>query len=237
MMMKHAGVRTHALILEEKKNAAFAAEKAAKTASAIQKKHVLKSAAGMLSEELDLAQTPLTRLFVVRLFWLAVLTAFGALTSSLVADRADMLEKVIVLAAFLAPVVDMGGNTGSQSATLVIRAMATGSIELAWRDLFGVLKRECMIALLLGLVIGVLEAFTAWEGKGVAGDVLLVVGCAMAACTALGGVVGAILPFAAKALGVDPAALSSPLITSVMDLLGVLVYFGFASWFLGPMLG
>jgi len=67
-------------------------------------------------------------------------------------------------------------------------------------------------------------------------DVLLVVGSSMLVCTALGGIIGALLPFAARRIGADPATLSAPMITSVMDLIGVFIYFGFAYAFLGDLL-
>jgi Mg/Co/Ni transporter MgtE len=88
----------------------------------------------------------------------------------------------------------------------------------------------------LGVTIAVLEAILAYFSKGVGMDVLLVVGSSMLVCTALGGIIGALLPFAARRIGTDPATLSSPMITSIMDLIGVFIYFGFAYLFLGDLL-
>lgn len=187
--------------------------------------------------DLDVRSTPLTQMFRVRVFWLAILTCFGIITSTFVAAQEELLSQAIVLAAFIAPIVDMGGNTGSQSATLVIRSMALGDIKLGWRDVGFVIRRELPVAAGLGISIAVLEAVLAYFSKGVGMDVLLVVGCSMLVCTALGGVIGALLPFAARRIGADPATLSAPLITSVMDLLGVFIYFGFAYAFLGDLLG
>lgn len=186
--------------------------------------------------DLDMMTTPLRRMFNVRVFWLAVLTFFGIITSTFVAAQEELLSQAIVLAAFIAPIVDMGGNTGSQSATLVIRSMALGELGLNWRHVLFVIKRELPVAAMLGIAIALLEAVLAWFSKGVGIDVLLVVGLSMLVCTALGGVVGALLPFLARRMGTDPATLSSPLITSVMDLVGVFVYFGFAWALLGEQL-
>lgn len=186
--------------------------------------------------DLDLRNSSLGQLFRVRVMWLTILTLFGAITSTFVATQQEMLEAAIILAAFIAPIVDMGGNTGSQSATLVIRSMALGQFELNWRDIWFVIRREIPVALAMGVVIALLEAVLAFFSKGVGGEVLLVVGLSMAACTILGALIGALLPFAARRIGTDPATLSSPLITSIMDLLGVLIYFGLASVFLGHML-
>ena len=186
--------------------------------------------------DLDILATPLRIMFRVRVFWLLLLTLFGVVTSSFVAAQEEMLSRAIVLAAFIAPIVDMGGNAGSQSATLAIRAMALGDVTLRWRDVWRVLRRELPVAASLGIVVALLEAVLAFFSKGIGGDVLLVVGLSMLVCTALGGVVGALLPFMARRLGTDPATLSSPLITSVMDLAGVFVYFSLAYAFLGNML-
>jgi len=186
--------------------------------------------------DLDVRSTPLKQMFRVRVFWLAILTCFGIVTSTFVAAQEELLSQVIVLAAFIAPIVDMGGNTGSQSATLVIRSMALGELKLSWRDVWFVIRRELPVAAALGVSIAVLEAILAYFSKGVGMDVLLVVGSSMLACTALGGIIGALLPFAARRIGADPATLSAPMITSVMDLIGVFIYFGFAYAFLGDLL-
>lgn len=190
----------------------------------------------MSGPEIDLRTSSFGMMFKVRAFWLIILTFFGVITSTFVSEQEEMLSQVIILAAFIAPIVDMGGNTGSQSATLVIRGMALGQIGLNWRDILFVIGRELPVALSLGVVIAALEAVLAYFSKGIGGEILLVVGLAMAACTVLGALIGALLPFAAKRLGTDPATLSSPLITSIMDLLGVFIYFGLAHALLADML-
>jgi magnesium transporter len=186
--------------------------------------------------DLDVLASPFSRMFKVRVFWLAILTFFGILTSSFVAAQEEILSQMIVLAAFIAPIVDMGGNTGSQSATLVIRAMALGELKLRWRDLWFIVRRELPVAAALGAAIALLEVVLAFFAKGVGPDVLLVVGLSMLVVTALGGIIGGLLPFAARRIGTDPATLSSPLITSIMDLLGVFIYFGIAYAVMGDRL-
>ena len=186
--------------------------------------------------DLDILATPFRKMFTVRAFWLVLLTLFGIVTSTFVAAQEEILSQVIVLAAFIAPIVDMGGNTGSQSATLVIRAMALGDVGLRWRDVLRVIRRELPVAAALGLVVALLESVLAFFSKGVGADVLLTVGLSMLVCTVLGGLIGALLPFMARRIGTDPATLSSPLITSIMDLVGVFIYFAFAYAFLSDML-
>jgi magnesium transporter len=186
--------------------------------------------------DLDVLASPFSQMFKVRVFWLAILTFFGILTSTFVAAQEEILTQVIVLAAFIAPIVDMGGNAGSQSATLVIRAMALGDLKLRWCDVWFIIKRELPIAAALGVTIAVLEVILAFFAKGVGFDVLMIVGLSMLVVTVLGGVIGALLPFLARRIGTDPATLSSPFITSIMDLLGVFIYFGFAYAFLADLL-
>lgn len=186
--------------------------------------------------ELDLRQSSLCRMFTARFFWLAVLTFFGVATSNLVAGQEELLSEVIILAAFLAPIIDMGGNTGSQSATLVIRAMALGQVRLRLKDFIFVLRRDLPVALALGISVALLEVVLAYLSKGVDLKIMLTVGCSMLAVTVAGSLIGLLLPFAARRIGTDPATISSPMITSIMDLLGVLIYFAFAYFFLGDLL-
>ncbi len=190
----------------------------------------------LAGEDLDLRQSPSATIYKTRVFWLALLTVFGVITSTYVAAQEDLLMEVLVLAAFVAPIIDMGGNTGSQSATLVIRAMAIGDIRVTWRDIWFVVRREIPVAIALGVSIAILEAILAYLSKGVGVEVLVVVGLSMMAVTVLGGIIGALLPFMARKIGTDPATLSAPMITSVMDLLGVFIYFGIAYALLGHLL-
>ncbi|OHX12508.1 magnesium transporter [Chromobacterium sphagni] len=185
---------------------------------------------------LDVVNSSIRRMFSVRVFWLLILTVFGAITSTFVAHQAELLSNAVILAAFIAPIVDMGGNAGSQSATLVIRSMALGQLKLRWQDVWFIIKRELPVAAALGVAVAVLDMVLSHFSKGVGGDILLVVGLSMMLCTLAGGVIGALLPFLAKRLGTDPATLSSPLITSIMDMLGVFIYFGLAYAFLGHLL-
>lgn len=188
-------------------------------------------------EDLDLRGSSLGRIFRVRVIWLALLSVFGVVTAGYVAAQEALLAEMLILAAFVAPIIDMGGNTGSQSATLVIRAMALGQLELRARDIWLVIRREVPVLLGLGLVVASLMALLAGVGQAVAPQVLWVIWLTMLLVTVTGGVMGALLPFAARRIGTDPAAMSAPLITSVMDLVGVVIYFAIAWAVFGPMMG
>ncbi len=187
--------------------------------------------------DIDLVNSNFWDMFKARYVWLALLTAFGMISSIFVAAQEEILTQVLVLAAFIAPIIDMGGNTGSQSATLVIRAMALGQVRSVWRDVGRVLQRDVPVALALGVGVAVLEVILAVLFKeGLIPDVLWVVGLSMLACTVAGSLFGVTIPFLARRLRIDPATLSAPLITSVMDLLGIMIYFAIAYAFLGDML-
>ncbi|WP_448585532.1 magnesium transporter [Thermaurantiacus sp.] len=188
--------------------------------------------------EIDLVDSSFSQMFRARYVWLALLTAFGLIGSIFVAAQEAILSEVIVLAAFIAPIIDMGGNTGSQSATLVIRAMALGQVRTVWRDVLRVLRRDLPVALALGAGVAVLEVLLAFLFKeGILPEVLWVVGLSMLACTIAGSLFGVTIPFLARWLKVDPATLSAPLITSVMDLVGVMIYFSIAYAFLADVRG
>jgi magnesium transporter len=193
-------------------------------------------ASGLAGQDLDIKRSRFRTIIGVRGLWLAVLTFFGILTSTFVAAQEELLEAAIILAAFIAPIVDMGGNTGSQSATLVIRALALGDYRVKWKDIANVIRREIPVVLTLAIGVALLEAVLAYFSKGVGGSVLLVVGLAMAANIIIGGILGAVMPFVARKIKTDPAALSAPMITSIMDFVGVLVYFGLAYLFLSDLL-
>ncbi|WFE75213.1 magnesium transporter [Roseinatronobacter sp. S2] len=187
-------------------------------------------------EDLDMRSSTLGRIFRVRLVWLALLTVFGVVTAGYIAQQEALLAEALILAAFVAPIIDMGGNTGSQSATLVIRAMALGQLDMRARDVWFVIRREVPVLLGLGVSIAALMTLLAWVGQGIAPAVLMVIGLTMLAVTITGGLLGVLLPFAARRLGTDPAAMSAPLITSIMDLVGVVIYFAMAWAFLGHLL-
>ena len=188
-------------------------------------------------DDLDMRGSSLGRIFRVRLVWLSILSVFGVVTAGYIAGQEALLAEMLILAAFVAPIIDMGGNTGSQSATLVIRAMALGQLELRARDIWFVLKRELPVLAGLGLVVASLMAVFATLGQTIAPQVLWVIWLTMVCVTIMGGVLGALAPFAARRLGTDPAAMSAPLITSIMDLVGVVIYFAIAWALLGPLTG
>lgn len=137
-------------------------------------------------------------------------------------------KRVFWLVFFLPLLVDSGGNAGSQSATLMVRALAIGDVVM--RDWFSLLGREALVALMLGATMAVAISIIGY----VRGDavVSLVLALSMMSVVMIGWVIGMSLPFVLNKLGFDPATASAPLITSVCDASGVLIYLFIASRFL-----
>ena len=160
-----------------------------------------------------------------RVLWLMVFIGAGAITVRVLAYFEASLEAVATLALFIPLVIGTAGNTGAQSATTIIRAVAVG--EVRPEDLPPVVLREGLTGLLLGAVLGAV----AFAPIALLVDVQIATVVAitlLGACT-LASLVGSALPLVAKRLGLDPAVMSVPLITALMDASGLVVYFLVAS--------
>jgi magnesium transporter len=140
----------------------------------------------------------------------------------------ETIAAAVALVFFLPLFIDSGGNAGSQSATLMVRALATGDVHL--RDWVHLLGRELAVATTMGATMAVGVSLIAFYR---APEVMAVVAITMVLIVLVGSVLGMSLPFVLTRLGWDPAAASAPLITSVADICGVLIYFSVASWYLG----
>lgn len=172
--------------------------------------------------------TSIRILYRKRVFWLVFLV-FGNLISGVgIAHFEDVIAANLVLVFFLPLLVDSGGNAGSQSATLMVRALATG--EVVMRDWFSLLGREAMVALLLGITMAAaISVIGYFRGDAM---VSLVLALSMVSVVMIGCVIGMSLPFILNKFGFDPASASAPLITSVCDASGVAIYLFIASKFL-----
>lgn len=166
-----------------------------------------------------------------RIPWLFVLMCSYIITGSIITNFEAVLSQVIILVAYLPMLMGTGGNSGSQSATLVIRGMAVGDVAL--KDAGKVLWKEIRVSFLIGLVLSILNfARICWlDGAGpmialaVCSSMLIIV---MAAKT-----IGSMLPIGAKKIGIDPALMASPMIASLTDMVSVVTYFALASFILG----
>lgn len=174
---------------------------------------------------------PLWELIRKRGVWLTILFIGQMFTISAMGFFEDQFQRLIVLMLFVPLIISSGGNTGSQAATLVIRALAVGEVRV--RDWWLILRREIICGLVLGAwlgVIGLLRVqvgqWTGWSDftehyTAISITVLLAVGCVVT----WGTIVGSMLPLILRRLGLDPATISSPLIATLVDVTGVVIYF------------
>ncbi|AKX51184.1 magnesium transporter [Thiopseudomonas alkaliphila] len=185
-------------------------------------------AGGVVSTVGNLKDATIGLLYRKRVFWL-VLLVFGNLFSGAgIAHFEDIIAANLVLVFFLPLLVDSGGNAGSQSATLMVRALATG--EVVMRDWMSLLGRETLVALCLGGTMALAVSILGY----IRGDevVALVLALSMVSIVLIGCLIGMSLPFVLSKMGFDPASASAPLITSVCDAAGVVIYLFIASQFL-----
>ncbi|HSH21579.1 MAG TPA: magnesium transporter [Candidatus Caenarcaniphilales bacterium] len=173
-----------------------------------------------------------------RVVWLLVLIVAATLTVNVLATFEDSLARVVALALFIPLVIGTGGNTGSQSATTITRALAVG--EIRGTDVALVVLREVRVGFLLGAILAVIAYLPALlfvnlrtlEGQ-FAQQVGLVVSLTLLVVCTLATLVGSLLPLLARRLGFDPAVMSAPLITTLVDATGLVVYFLIAQIVLG----
>ena len=170
-------------------------------------------------------------LYRKRIFWL-ILLVFGNLFSGAgIAHFEDIIAANIVLVFFLPLLVDSGGNAGSQSATLMVRALATG--EVVMRDWLYLIGREALVALALGCTMALAVSLLGY----IRGDstIALVLALSMVSIVMIGCMIGMSLPFVLSKFNFDPASASAPLITSVCDATGVVIYLFIASQLLDDL--
>jgi magnesium transporter len=176
---------------------------------------------------------PLFQLIRKRAFWLTILFVAQILTAIVLGIFENEISKAVVLSIFIPLIISSGGNSGSQAATLVIRAMALGEINLS--DWWHIMRREFLSGLMIGLILGllgflqvaVLANFSAiikihWIMIG------LTVALSIIGIVLWGTLSGSMLPFILKRLGADPATSSTPLVTTIVDVTGILIYFTIA---------
>ncbi|MBI1451064.1 magnesium transporter [Acinetobacter chengduensis] len=185
----------------------------------------LKSGAVNANSKLSLKTAPILQLYQKRVFWLVFLV-FGSLLSGFgIAHFEDIIASNLVLVFFLPLLVGSGGNAGSQSATLMVRALATGDVH--FKDWFYLIGRESLVAICLGGTMAIaVSALGYYRGDSM---VALVLALSMMAIVMLGCLIGMSLPFILNRMGLDPASASAPLVTSICDASGVLVYLFIAS--------
>ena len=176
---------------------------------------------------------PLFKLYKKRIIWLIILFIGETLTIIAMSSFQETLEQVLVLSTFIPLIISSGGNSGSQAATLIIQALALGEIKV--QDWWRIAKREIQSGLFMGVTLGIAGFFIVYGGHqffGLFGEHFIRIGFAIG--TAIIGVVlwgtimGSMLPLLLKKWGADPATSSTPFIATLVDVTGLLIYFGTA---------
>jgi magnesium transporter len=175
------------------------------------------------------SRAPLWTLYRARVFWLVILVFGNVFSGAAIASFEDMIAANVALVFFLPLLIDSGGNAGSQASTPMARALATG--EVALRDDARLIGREALVAAALGLTMALAVSAIGFVRAGP--EVALVVAASMVVIVLMGGMVGMSMPFLPSRFGLDPAAASAPLITSIAAAAGVLIHFGLASCVFG----
>ncbi|MGK7935744.1 MAG: magnesium transporter [Xenococcaceae cyanobacterium] len=180
---------------------------------------------GVQSDGDNYFQTNLITVARRRVVWLFVLLLTNTVTGTIIRSQENLLQQVVTLAAFIPLLTGTGGNVGAQSSTVVIRGLNTE--EITDMGPGKVVFREALAGILLGTILGVMATVWAYWLQGNL-FVAISVGISLIAIALLASVAGSALPFLFRSLGLDPALMSAPFITTAVDVLGVLIYFNIA---------
>ena len=189
---------------------------------------------GMEALDTPYLQTPFLSMVKKRAGWLAALFLGEMLTASAMGHYQDEVAKAVVLSLFVPLIISSGGNSGSQATTLVIRAMALGEIQI--KDWWRIVRREVAAGLTLGLILSVIGAarILVWQALfHTYGEhylpIAATVSVSLIGVVSWGTLSGAMLPFIIRRLGFDPASASAPFVATLVDVLGLIIYFTTAS--------
>ena len=178
-------------------------------------------------DEDDYFQSGLFTIARRRIVWLLILVLANGITTKVIAMNDQILSEVVILAAFIPLLIGTGGNVGAQSSTVVIRGLSTQKIKSL--GILKVILKEALTGALLGvLMLLVVIPFAWWQGEGPL--IGLAVGISLLSITTLAATAGAFLPLFFDRMGLDPALMSSPFITTATDIAGVFIYLKTATW-------
>lgn len=160
-----------------------------------------------------------------RIVWLLILMFSATLTGSIITRYEDAFQTIPLLVSFIPMLMDTGGNCGSQSSTLIIRGIALN--EIHFREIFKVIFKEFRIALLVGGILALangIRIYMMYQNV----DIAFVIALSLIVTVVLSKLIGCVLPLLANKIGLDPAIMASPLITTIVDTCSILVYFNIA---------
>ncbi|MBK6938309.1 MAG: magnesium transporter [Chitinophagaceae bacterium] len=176
---------------------------------------------------------PIFKLYKKRIVWLLILFVGETMTIAAMSSFQKTLEQVLVLSTFIPLIISSGGNSGSQAATLIIQALALGEVTV--KDWWHIAKREVISGIIMGItlgLIGLLIIFGGYHFLGLFGEhyvlIAFAIGIAIIGVVLWGTLMGSMLPLLLKRMGADPATSSTPFIATLVDVTGLLIYFGTA---------
>ncbi|MGI6291285.1 MAG: magnesium transporter [Bacteroidales bacterium] len=166
-------------------------------------------------------------LYKNRIIWLVVLVFMNIFSGAAISHFENVIQSMVSLVFFLPLLIGSAGNAGSQSATLMIRALAVGDVEV--KDWYNLIWKELLVSFLLGITMAVAVSIVA---SFRAPEIIIVLFITMVLIVMTGCLIGLLLPFIFTRFKLDPATASAPLITSIADICGIVIYFSVASYFL-----
>ena len=190
---------------------------------------------GMAALDNDYLQSSYGEMYKKRIVWLIALFCCTIFTTRVMDYYSNAIESAVILSVFVPLIMASGGNTGSQAATLITRAMALG--EIRQRDVLRVFKREFIVSGCLGLTLGVIAFLVATgfylmgtfpAGDGIYSRLCLTIAISVLILVIYGSLVGSMLPFLLRLCHVDPASASAPFVTTIVDVSSIIIYFTIA---------
>lgn len=162
-----------------------------------------------------------------RMPWLLILMISASFTGMIITGFQDALKKYVILTTYIPMLMDTGGNSGSQSSVTIIRGLSLHEME--FRDIFKVLWKESRVAILCGFTLAAINFIKLMLFDQVGLKVALIVNITLVLTVLVAKTVGSALPMAAKRVGFDPAVMSAPFITTIVDAISLIFYFGITS--------
>jgi magnesium transporter len=183
--------------------------------------------AGILPTEEEYGKTSIFREAKSRFLWLLILMLGATFTGSIIAHYEEVLLTAVILSSFIPMLMDTAGNAGAQSSTVVIRSLSLGTVEP--KDFLKIVWREMRVSLIVGVGLSLINYLRIVYLMRMEPAVGLVVSLTLFLVIVMAKVLGGILPVVAKLVGVDPAVMASPLITTIVDTLALIAYFQIAT--------
>ena len=182
-------------------------------------------------------KTPIWQHSKNRIVWLLFLMLSATITGAIITKYEEAFAAIPLLVAFIPMIMGTGGNCGAQSSTMIIRGLALDEIKI--KDILKVTFKEMGIAVIIGAILAVVNAIRMriqYGNDALALDLAYVVGLTLLLTVMIAKILGGTLPILAKVCHIDPALMASPIITTIVDIVSVMIYFGIATALLGGML-